>query len=230
MSEFRFSILITILSGGLFVSLLAEQAAGQLEFEQTEVYYEAKPEDAAFRTAYRFTNTSSDTVHISDVKSSCGCTAAKPSKKKYRPGETGEIAVEFDFGNRQGEQVKTIQVKTNKNPDGHLLILHVDIPQILEINPPIISWDHNANPEAQAFEVNILTREKISVIDANLTLDEGFTARIEEIKKGRRYKVWIAPDDTRKFKKAAVKIKTDFPDKKSGKEYDAFCMVKPPLR
>ena len=39
---------------------------------------------------FRFSNTGSETLVITDVRSTCGCTVPELDKKSYEPGESGE--------------------------------------------------------------------------------------------------------------------------------------------
>jgi hypothetical protein len=55
-------------------------------------------------------------LNISHVKTSCGCTAAKPTKNTLAPGEETEISVGFDTHFQKGHQVRTITAFTN-DPD-----------------------------------------------------------------------------------------------------------------
>ncbi len=62
---------------------------------------------------YRFRNDGSDSLHITSVETSCGCTVATLKKKWYGPGESGIIHVSFDAGGKFGEIRKEIMVKSN---------------------------------------------------------------------------------------------------------------------
>ena len=68
---------------------------------------------------YLITNTGDDTLKISNVHASCGCTAALPDKKILLPGESANIKVEFNSLGRTGHQVKHITIKSNDvdNPE-----------------------------------------------------------------------------------------------------------------
>ena len=78
------------------------------------------------KVSYNFTLTNSggDLLKITDVRASCGCTAAKPEKNELKPGESTQIKVEFNSQGRKGNQVKYIYVKTNdkENPEVKLKI------------------------------------------------------------------------------------------------------------
>src|ERR1700683_1685379 len=62
---------------------------------------------------FRLKNTGQGRLVISHVKTSCGCTAATPSKNELAPGEEAEISVGFDTHFQKGHQVRTITAFTN---------------------------------------------------------------------------------------------------------------------
>jgi LEA14-like dessication related protein len=65
------------------------------------------------------TNTGGDKLVITNVRASCGCTAALPDKKELAPGESTNIKVEFNSTGRVGKQDKTVYVTSNdkENPE-----------------------------------------------------------------------------------------------------------------
>lgn len=60
-----------------------------------------------------FKNEGSGVLLISDVKTSCGCTAVLLSSKALQPGETGNISIELDTANREGKLTRTVTLYTN---------------------------------------------------------------------------------------------------------------------
>lgn len=56
-------------------------------------------------------------LEIQDVKTSCGCTAALVSSKKLNPGEGGNIRIELDTANREGQLTRTVTIYSN-DPNG----------------------------------------------------------------------------------------------------------------
>jgi hypothetical protein len=62
---------------------------------------------------FKLKNVGQGRLVISHVKTSCGCTAAKPDKNTLGPGEETEISVGFDTHFQKGHQVRTITAFTN---------------------------------------------------------------------------------------------------------------------
>ena len=73
---------------------------------------------------YKFENTGKSDLIISDVQTSCGCTTSKEyTRKPIKPGETGEIEVEFNSEDKGGDVKKAITVLTNSNPSKNILYI-----------------------------------------------------------------------------------------------------------
>lgn len=62
---------------------------------------------------FKIKNVGKGELLLRGVKTSCGCTAAAPSKNHLAPGETANIDVGFDTHFQKGRQTRTITVFTN---------------------------------------------------------------------------------------------------------------------
>ncbi len=73
---------------------------------------------------FPFVNTGADTLIIGNVRTSCGCTIARLGKRRYTPGESGNIGVSFDAGEKFGDIRKTITVSSNdrRRPQVRLIL------------------------------------------------------------------------------------------------------------
>ena len=71
---------------------------------------------------FKLKNVGQGRLVISHVKTSCGCTAATPSKNTLAPGEETDITVGFDTHFQKGHQVRTITAFTN-DPDNPAAIM-----------------------------------------------------------------------------------------------------------
>ena len=85
---------------------------------------------------YYFTNTGSETLEITRVQPSCGCTTAGDFSKKVEPGQTGNIPIQFNSGNFNGNVFKTITVSSSaKNSPTTVLQLKGTIWKAVEFSP-----------------------------------------------------------------------------------------------
>ena len=64
-------------------------------------------------TKIGFKNEGKAPLIISDVKTSCGCTAVLLSSKLLQPGESGNIRIELDTANREGKLTRTVTFYSN---------------------------------------------------------------------------------------------------------------------
>ena len=66
--------------------------------------------------AFKFKNTGSSVLLISNVGTSCGCTVTAFPKQPIKPGEESTIDVKFDTTGKHGRQSKSITVFANTQP------------------------------------------------------------------------------------------------------------------
>ena len=95
-------------------ALTATAAAQSLQWEQPTVAIEALEGGGKVAGAFRFTNTGKGPVQIRSVPASCGCVVAKPAKRDYAPGETGEIPFTYSPKGRWGARAYRVYVVTDE--------------------------------------------------------------------------------------------------------------------
>ena len=77
---------------------------------------------------FRFKNTGSKPLFISQAEPSCGCTVTDYPKDPILPGKTSFISATFNSNFSIGPVFKTITVTANtKNNNQHVLLLHGEI-------------------------------------------------------------------------------------------------------
>jgi len=92
---------------------------------------------------FEIQNTGTAELIISQVRASCGCTAAKPAKMKLKPGEKTFVKIEFNSENRLGPQEKFVYVSSNDpvNPEYKLTFTGVVVDKNLAskngVNPKL---------------------------------------------------------------------------------------------
>jgi len=106
-------------------NVVKEPAAGpKLQIEKTEHNFGKVKEGKVLDWSVNVKNTGNSLLEIKDVKTSCGCTAAVLSGNKLKPGESGNLKIEFDTSNRSGQTSRTITLFTNdpKQPNQTIMI------------------------------------------------------------------------------------------------------------
>lgn len=76
---------------------------------------------------FKFRNTGKSDLIISNATASCGCTIPVWPKKPIKPGEEGEIKVEFNSKGKIGNVTKDINVIANTNPVQTILKIKVQV-------------------------------------------------------------------------------------------------------
>lgn len=62
---------------------------------------------------FEFENTGTEPLVLSNVLTTCGCTATSWPREPIAPGEGGEIAVSFNSAGKMGKQNKVVTVVSN---------------------------------------------------------------------------------------------------------------------
>ena len=78
---------------------------------------------------FYYKNIGSSDLIISQVESSCGCTAVKWDKKPLAPGEVSKISVEFDSQGRYGKQYKVVTIFANVPQKEVELVITAEVEQ-----------------------------------------------------------------------------------------------------
>jgi len=73
--------------------------------------------------AFKFTNTGTNDLVISNAKGSCGCTVPEWPKQPIAPGASGSIDVVFDSEGKPGSAIKSVTVFSNTEPATHKLFV-----------------------------------------------------------------------------------------------------------
>jgi len=91
-------------------------ATGQFEFEEMQHDFGTVDEGEVVTHVFKFTNVGEGPLVIQNARGSCGCTVPKYSDKPVKPGETGEITVNFNTNGRPNAQSKTVTLMANTEP------------------------------------------------------------------------------------------------------------------
>ena len=77
--------------------------------------------------SFHFTNTGNAPLLITQVKTSCGCTAGDFPREPIKPGQDGFIKATYDSKGHHGFQSRTLSVTSNTNPSTTVLRLKADV-------------------------------------------------------------------------------------------------------
>ena len=91
-------------------SKVINEKTPRLELEKNRYDFGKVEEGQVVDFELSFKNTGKNVLHIKDVKTSCGCTAALLSSKQLSPNEEGTIKIELDTKNRSGYFSRTVTI------------------------------------------------------------------------------------------------------------------------
>lgn len=179
-------------TAGWLLLLAGSLLRAELTWEARVVEHQAALGEDDVKLAFAFTNSTGRAVTITDVETSCGCTATSLAKKTYAPGERGRLDVTFDTRGTAGPQQKTIYVRTSDAPEATALTLKVSVPAWLEIAPRLLWWKTGDKPAAKEALITVPEPARIKLTSA--TVDgEAFTARLQPGADGRSTKLIVTP-------------------------------------
>jgi len=91
-----------------------------IEFVDTEHDFGTVAEGEKVTYVYKFKNTGTEPLIISNAKATCGCTVPQWPREPIPPGESNEIKVQFDTKNKGkvggGLQSKRVTITANTDP------------------------------------------------------------------------------------------------------------------
>jgi Protein of unknown function (DUF1573) len=72
---------------------------------------------------FKFKNTGSNDMIISEAHGSCGCTVPEWPKEPIKPGKSSQIKVIFDSKGKAGDQSKSVTLTANTEPSSMILMI-----------------------------------------------------------------------------------------------------------
>jgi hypothetical protein len=72
---------------------------------------------------FKFKNTGTNDMIISDAHGSCGCTVPEWPKEPIKPGKSSQIKVIFDSKGKAGDQNKSVTITANTEPSNVALMI-----------------------------------------------------------------------------------------------------------
>jgi hypothetical protein len=120
---------VLLLSAVAFAFFTCGQASAQdqketgpvFKFDDTKWNFGMVRESELVHMEFKFTNTGTEPIIITEVKTSCGCTKVDYPKTPIKPGEKGVIKVNFDTTGKLDRQDRTVDVISNAKGGPHQL-------------------------------------------------------------------------------------------------------------
>ncbi len=181
-------------------------AAFALEWQDRTQEMRAAPLQEEIEVVFSFVNDSKKPVVVTDIQTNCDCLEAEPDRKVYQPGERGAIKALFTVGDRLGIYERTLTVQTDEGAGPVRLSLRVDVPAAAEVTPRTIEWKVNDPVGSRAVELVVAPGISINFDQAAVTSSQ-FSAALETVETGRRYRVAVTPRSTAVLASAAIRLR-----------------------
>ncbi len=164
-------------------------------------------------------NTGDETLQITNVKSSCGCTVAElaPEDQQVEPGEEVPIRATFNLAGRSGQQTKYVSVTSN-DPETPLLQLKITgtaiAPVYAEPRSLALGQVEEGADVSSEFTVRAGRPDvNFKVRDVQST-NPAFSAEVEPIEEGKAYRVTFqnTGELASGFQSLGFRVMTDHPE------------------
>ena len=93
----------------------------KMDFEAIEWDFGNIDQGDVVEYAFKFTNSGTSPLIITNAKGSCGCTVPEWPRAPVAPGESGFIDVKFNSKGKKGKQNKRVTLTTNMVPSQQIL-------------------------------------------------------------------------------------------------------------
>lgn len=138
-------------------------------------------------------NTGDEPLQITDVKTTCGCTVAKPEVNTLAPGAETKVGVTFNLKGKQGPQDKKITVLTNDpaTPQ-YFLELKGTALALIMMEPNMLNFGRIADNEPHSLSTTIKTNKEGYTFELKEVTVEGAVpvqTAVETITPGKEYKI-----------------------------------------
>jgi hypothetical protein len=114
------SLFILCIGFGVLAQTTDEQApesGAKITFKETVHEFGEINQGDVVTHIFEYENSGNEPLIISNVRTSCGCTAPNWSREPLAPGETGELTIRFNSRGKVGMQNKIITITSNAQND-----------------------------------------------------------------------------------------------------------------
>ncbi len=182
--NFLYNIIFTIasifcLTNGLFAQPKFAIKEGK-EFQLGEV-----KEGAIVKKQLTLMNVGTGTLTLDEIRTTCGCTVAKTTKKKLESGDTTLLTIAIDTKDSRGPLKKQVFIATNVNKDKEEeeIILYITVRNIIEFKPIFMNFHTVSFGNSFIDTVTVFnTSEKALTITSLTSPDSQITLRMSRRK------------------------------------------------
>ena len=133
-------------------------------------------------------------LKILNIKSSCGCTAAEPSKRELAPGETDTMTVTYDTNKNTKLVKQTITLQTNDPVEPEIQFeLRGEVWNVFDAQPNAALSFGRVQPTSKKSKAIILTnnlKEKVTPKLGPIPPGAPFDVKLVEVEPGMKYRLY----------------------------------------
>ncbi len=176
-----------------------------LEWKEQTLNFTTAPFQLTQEAVFSFTNTGHKPVRILEVESNCDCLDAAADRELYPPGATGVIKTNFHVGDRLGLYERRIKVVTDEGPEPVRLLVRIEVPELVQLNPHSVAWKLQEPATEKTIDLEVIPGVTVNFTQV-LPTSGDFSARLETLEAGRRYRLHLKPPATSQPANAAFRI------------------------
>ena len=177
------------------------------------------PKDDPLKATIEIKNAGTDSLIISEVKPSCGCTTAPIENSRLAPGQKTHIDITLKIGSAAHDLSKTVRISSNDPKDpNRILFLKAKVFHPIEVNPSAYFTFNEMKVGTEGVstlkvknntEKNVtLSNYEITPTDLNFNLNQA-----KELKPGEEIEIIAKYKPTKAgYFNCTVKMKTTCPD------------------
>lgn len=183
--------------------------AGNLEFSPATQYKKAEIGTKEVEFVYTAVNTGSEPITITNVDSGCACIEESVDPKVIPPGESARISAIYSTEKLSGLAEKIIAISTDQpNIRDAFLTVKLEMDPIYTIDNSLTTWKKGKKAETRIVNFEVVRDKPIHVLSAKPSRSE-ITAKVEEIEKGKKYRIHLTPSSTGSNMLGMVRLTTD---------------------
>ena len=143
--------------------------------------------------SFIFTNAGDQQLVITNVKPSCGCTAAGDWTREVEPGQTGTIPIQFNSANFGGPVAKMVTVVCNDKTQPVYLQIKGTVWKLIEVTPTYAVINVLPESSGGSATIKILNNMEEALILGKPEVNQpGFGVEIRTNQPGKEYELLVS--------------------------------------
>lgn len=186
----------------------SQRRDGALVFSPASQTVNADPGQKSVEVLYRVENTGTEPEEIVKLESGCECLAVEIDVNPIPANGTATIKGVFDIGKLRGSTERKISVTAKGRARPLFLAAHIEIDPVYEIDKAMTVWEKGSDPVTKTVTFRVVRKSPVHILGAESKRPE-VRCEVEEVEKGRLYRLALTPQSTEKTLLGIVRIETD---------------------